>query len=265
MKKLLLVASIILLFIFAGIISAQSLKDNPDYIKALEYQKSAEEALNQGNYDKALADAIEAEKYSKKAGEYADSMLVAFQAKSLIAYLENQFSTMDKNKAQSDYPDDYANMMNDFDAAKVAFDAGDYQGSLDSAKKAKEALDNLVLAMAAGAATPEPEVTPEPEETDQPEETEPPVITDQPVYPKYYVVEWNPDDRDNLWKISGFTFVYNDPFKWENLYEANKSTFVDPENPRFISPEQILEIPSISGETREGTYEPGKTYPVFPK
>jgi nucleoid-associated protein YgaU len=268
MKKLLLVLSIALLFLVAGIIAAQSLKDNPDYKKALEYQQLAEQAQEKGEYDKAYEYAQLASDSAKKAGEYADSMLVQFQANSLIRYLENQFSTMNKGKAQSDYPDDYAGMMSDYDAAKAAYDAADYQESLDAARRAKDKLDSLLLAMAEPATQePAPEVTMKPEVTPTPEPvvTEPPVVAAEGVYPKYYVVQWIPANRDNLWKIAGFSFIYNNPRNWEYIYEANKDKFVNPKNPRFIVPKQILEIPSIAGETREGTYVPGKKYPVFPK
>jgi nucleoid-associated protein YgaU len=272
MKKILLVASIILLFGLAIVmISAQSIKDNADYQKALEYQKMAEDSMAAGDYDKAYEYAMQAEAFSKKAGDAANALLVKYQANSLIAYLENQFSTMNKDKAQKDFADDYTNLMNDYNAAKTSYGAEDYQASLDSGKKAKDELDKLIAAMANGTtvaqATPVPEATQVPVAiaTEAPIATEPPQVTSNDVYPKYYKVVWDPKDRDCLWKIAGYTFVFNNPFKWRLLYEVNKAKFVYPDNPRFISPEQVLEIPSIAGETREGTYDPSKKYPVIQK
>jgi nucleoid-associated protein YgaU len=29
---------------------------------------------------------------------------------------------------------------------------------------------------------------------------------------------------DNLWKISGKSDIYDDPFKWTDIYKANKET-----------------------------------------
>lgn len=85
------------------------------------------------------------------------------------------------------------------------------------------------------------------------------------VYPKYYVVRLNLKRRDCFWRIAKFPFVYNDPFKWRLLYEANKDKLVNPENPHLILPDMIIEIPSIYGETREGTYDFNKKYPKLQK
>ena len=49
------------------------------------------------------------------------------------------------------------------------------------------------------------------------------------------------------------------------IYEANKKTFRDPGNPNLIYPGQKLVIPSLEGETRDGTYDPDTTYKPFPK
>jgi len=44
---------------------------------------------------------------------------------------------------------------------------------------------------------------------------------------------------DNLSKIAGYSNVYGSPFKWQKLYEANKSTIADPS---VIYPYQLLQI-----------------------
>jgi nucleoid-associated protein YgaU len=82
--------------------------------------------------------------------------------------------------------------------------------------------------------------------------------------PKYYVVRLIPGDRDTLSKIAGYPFVYGNPFLWTLLFEANKDLLVDPTNPHLILPGQVLLIPSASGEYREGTWDPMKTYPAYP-
>jgi nucleoid-associated protein YgaU len=65
---------------------------------------------------------------------------------------------------------------------------------------------------------------------------------------------------DCVWRIAGFPFVYNDPWKWKTLYEANKNVITDPNNPDLIDPGQVFTVPSQQGETREGEYDPEKTY-----
>jgi hypothetical protein len=63
----------------------------------------------------------------------------------------------------------------------------------------------------------------------------------------------NPVNPDCLWNIAGFDFVYGDPYQWKRLYDANRDTFPDPNNPDWIEPGQILKIPPIGNERREGT------------
>lgn len=45
---------------------------------------------------------------------------------------------------------------------------------------------------------------------------------------------------DCLWKIAGFTWIYNNPRLWTRIYEANKDKIKDP---NLIYPKQVLKIP----------------------
>ena len=85
------------------------------------------------------------------------------------------------------------------------------------------------------------------------------------VLPRYYIVRLIPAERDCFWNIAKYGFIYNDPFLWKVIYEANKSKLEDPSNPRLIEPGQVFEIPSAGDEKREGTYDPGSEYPAFSK
>jgi nucleoid-associated protein YgaU len=67
-----------------------------------------------------------------------------------------------------------------------------------------------------------------------------------------YEVKLSPANRDCLWKIAGYDFVYGNSFEWNRLYQFNRDGFRDPGNPNLIYPGQILKIPSISGESRSG-------------
>jgi nucleoid-associated protein YgaU len=67
-----------------------------------------------------------------------------------------------------------------------------------------------------------------------------------------YVVKLNPESRDCLWKIAGYDFVYGDSLKWKRLYDANRDTFPNPDNPDLIVPGQVLTIPPLAGEARSG-------------
>ena len=83
--------------------------------------------------------------------------------------------------------------------------------------------------------------------------------------PKYYVVQPWPESGDCFWNIAGEPYVYNDPFLWKNLYQANKDSMEDSSNPDVIHPGMKIEIPSISGEIREGVYDPNAQYGAFGK
>jgi nucleoid-associated protein YgaU len=83
--------------------------------------------------------------------------------------------------------------------------------------------------------------------------------------PSTYIVRLIPERRDCLWRIAEYEFVYGNPLKWKILYEANKKTFKDPANPNLIFPRQILTIPSLNGEFRQGVWDPDKTYPKLVK
>ena len=78
--------------------------------------------------------------------------------------------------------------------------------------------------------------------------------------PQYYVVRPWAETKDCYWNISGRPYVYNNPLLWENLYQANKSNMPNPNDPNLIMPGMKMEIPSITGEYREGVYSPAKKY-----
>lgn len=99
------------------------------------------------------------------------------------------------------------------------------------------------------------------------ETTTAPVVEEEPKFdgsfPQYYIVrEWE-DYKDCFWNIAGKPYIYNDPWMWQKLYEANKDRIPDPENPNIIEPGMKMIIPSVSGETRNGEYNPDFNYDTF--
>jgi hypothetical protein len=85
----------------------------------------------------------------------------------------------------------------------------------------------------------------------------------KPVLPAQYMVRTWGGERDCLWNIAGESWSYNDPYKWRLLYEANKEKLPDPKNPNWLEPGIVLDIPSISGETRRGVWTETGKYPTF--
>ncbi|BBM89828.1 hypothetical protein COTS27_01541 [Spirochaetota bacterium] len=62
---------------------------------------------------------------------------------------------------------------------------------------------------------------------------------------KFYVVRLIPNKRDCLWRIAEYEFIYDDPFKWTRIYEANRNLIKDPD---LIYPGQRLVIPALPVE-----------------
>ena len=90
-------------------------------------------------------------------------------------------------------------------------------------------------------------------------------ISDKAVLPAQYTVRTWESVRDCLWNIAGYPWVYNDPFQWRTLYNANYTKLPDINDASSIEPGTIIDIPSIRGETRSGMWEEGKTYTDMPR
>ena len=80
-----------------------------------------------------------------------------------------------------------------------------------------------------------------------------------PILPKYYKVRLL-KRRDSLSRISGYNFVYDDIKQWNEIYQLNKDSMVNPANPNLIEPDQLLEIPTKMLELRDGEYVVNKEY-----
>lgn len=83
------------------------------------------------------------------------------------------------------------------------------------------------------------------------------------VLPQYYVVVRRVPLTDALWRIAGYSYIYNNPIEWYRIYEANRNVLRDPDNPDLILPGQRLVIPSLNGEERSGEYNPDLEYLTY--
>jgi hypothetical protein len=171
--KIFLVAVILLCAALSA--SAEGLLDNPDYQAALQLQKSADEAYASGDY-------VSADNYSAQAEALLNKLLAASgkdalkdQADSLIKAVDARLAKLDVKRANKDFPDQLKTARSDQQGAKDAFTAADYQTSIDKARAALAALDQLDTLLAQGTTpTPEGEI----------------------VLPRYYVVRLIPANRD---------------------------------------------------------------------
>ena len=83
------------------------------------------------------------------------------------------------------------------------------------------------------------------------------------VLPQYYIVVRRVPLTDALWRIAGYSYIYNNPIEWYRIYEANRNILRDPDNPDLILPGQRLIIPSLNGEERSGQYNPDLEYLTY--
>jgi nucleoid-associated protein YgaU len=210
----------------------ESLLENSYYKRSMELKTQSSEAFESGDYDAAADYAAQAQEFAKLSDEFVEKMLAKNAADKAIAAAQARLDWANGANIQASYPDELALANSKMEESKTAYSGENWTD-------AKARADDVVAALAG--------------------------VSAQAPWPKYYTVRLIPARRDCLWNIAGYSFVYNNPYKWSVLYAANKKTFHDPNNPNLILPGQILEIPSIRGETRSGTYDPAKTYTAFPK
>ena len=199
---------------------------NEDYENATVKAKEVSSVLSDDFQNKVAAD--------RKAIEDAKAQLAAAKtaAQADIDKAQSKYDWAISTNAKNNFPELLAKGSTELDGAKAAFSSEDFAGASSNALAAFDTLSGI------GEFAPLPAV---------------------------YIVRLIPERRDCLWRIAEYPFIYNNPLKWPVLYEANKKTFKDPSNPNLIYPNQVLNIPSIKGESRSGTWDPKKTYNPLPK
>lgn len=227
MKK---IAGLISALVCAASLFAVSYKNNTYQKLADEYTKKAQIAFDNGAYD----DAVE---YSRKAAEnaalskaYIDMMMARGDADSQMKMAQNKLNWAESIHADKTFPMAYTAAKEAYALAQSSFEKEDWAAALDYAKQSIAALDGVY------------EVTP---------------------LPEFYIVRPWAETKDCYWNISGRPYVYNNPLLWENLYQANKTKMPKPNDPNLIMPGMKMQIPSLTGEYREGVYSPSKKYEAY--
>jgi nucleoid-associated protein YgaU len=224
MKKILFIA----LLCAAGIaVFAASYAENEYQTRAREYTRQANEAFDEGDYDRAIELSGLAEEQAELSRAYIQKMVAKADADNKIRLAQNRIAAVETINAQVNFPMAYTAAKTEFDTALSLYDEENYEGAAESAARVIEILADIR------------QVVP---------------------LPKYYVVRPWAQTRDCFWNISGRPYIYNNPWLWENLFQANKGAMPDPQNPNLIHPGMKLTIPSVSGEFRDGTYDPKQQY-----
>ena len=254
-RSIIFIASVIVLAFAAAALPAQSLLDNEYYQKAQALKAQSDTALAAGDYDAATALAAEAKAELAKSDAYVEDMLGRYRANGWLQRAAERLAEAKSAGVPGYAKEPYDEASGDLDMAWAAYDGAAYEDSIDFAKRSIDTLDAIPAPQAVTVVKPvvEPIV-----ETVT-------VQTESLILPGAYTVQLRQPLRDCLWRIAGFPFVYNNPWKWKVLWEANRDILIDPNNPDLVEIGQVLTIPSIAGEAREGTYDPALGYPTFGK
>lgn len=227
MKKLLLILTASLV---GALTFAVSYVNNTYQKLADEYTRKAQNALNAGEYELSVEYAMKAEENAALSKAYIDMMMVRGDADKNMELAEKRLAWAKSVEADKNFPMAYTSAEAAMENARNQYAAEDYNSASEYAKQVVELLAEIK------------EVTP---------------------LPKFYIVRPWEQTRDCYWNISGRPYVYNDPRLWENLYQKNKTSMPEPNNPNLILPGMKMEIPSLDGEFRDGVYSPSKEYDAY--
>lgn len=227
MKKVLAVAAAL----FAGsLVFAVSYKNNTYQKLADEYTRKAENALDAGEYTLAEEYAQKAEENARLSEEFVKKMLAKSDCDSVMKQAAKKLEYAKSINAERNFPMAYSSAQKAYASAQGAYDGEDYVSATAFAKQVIDSLADIR------------EITP---------------------LPEIYIVRPWAETKDCYWNISGRPYVYDNPLLWENLYQENKSNMPKPNDPNLILPGMKMKIPSITGEYREGVYNPAKKYDPY--
>jgi hypothetical protein len=201
----------------------QDIRNNEFFLESLRLTKLAHDTFEFGDYDASAGFAEEAIRYAQLSDEHVAVQLID-EAKRLLDWAN-------VNNIVGQYPNDYEESKNYYDTAVVAYSNEEWTKSIDAAIKSIEIL--AALEAEANRVLPLPG--------------------------QYTVRSWA-GEKDCLWNIAGYPWIYGEPRRWRDLYEANRPRMPDPNNPNLIEPGMVLDIPSIRGEVRQGMWDPNRIY-----
>ena len=206
-----------------------SIRNNHFYLESMRLASLAQDSFDNGDYDASREYSTEAVRYAQLSDEYVAVQLKVKEANDAVAAAKQRLDTASLAGAAEKNSSKYAEAQGFYLASLDACTAGEWDIAIESA--------NNVITVLANTETPAGKTLPA----------------------QYTVRTWAAA-RDCLWNIAGSAWAYNDPFKWKLIYDANKNKMPEPGNPDLIHPGMVLDIPSLKGETRQGMWEPGKSY-----
>ncbi|EKV56870.1 outer membrane protein [Brachyspira hampsonii 30446] len=215
-----------------------------------EYLMSESVLTNGDNNDTQITSLRDESKNALSSGDYTNSLTKSREAMNMLDMLEAPLAyakaqdSMDKAK-QDGYnnskPNLYTEALKSLSSAGETLIANNYADSLMHSKN----VISLVNSMESSSGD---IVSSEGEQI---------LVSDGASFPQYYIVQSRRANTDSLWRIASYDFIYGNGNLWRRIYDANKDTIKDP---NVIRAGQRLIIPSLKGETRQGTYDTNQTY-----
>ncbi|THB66564.1 MAG: hypothetical protein D6B26_02585 [Spirochaetaceae bacterium] len=230
---------LMVLLCMTGVVSltAQSRLDNPEMQKSREYQAMADQAFEEGEYEKAVEYSQLSAEYAERGEATAEKLALGYRANSMRNRASSRIYYAEQIGVQNRDAEAMESARAAFVEAETLLAENEYELSI---AKSEEVLSTLAEFQ------PRTFVAPRPE----PQEPAGDVL------PQFYIVRLIPERRDCFWRIAEYDFVYGDPWLWPRLYEKNKQMLHDPENPDLIHPGMKFEIPARTGEQRSGIWNP---------
>ena len=215
-----------------------AIRYNRFYNQSLRLTNQARMAYDEGDYEASIRYSEEAIHYANLSDEYVAYRLKMWEADRAIYAAGRRLEFASSINAQTRFPIEYGQARSYYDEARTFRAAERWDDAIDSANK--------VLAILAYIDAGDPPGS---------------IVTISPLPAQYTVRSWE-NYRDCLWNIAGRPWVYNDPWQWRRLFDANKSKFPDMNNPDLINPGMVLDIPSIRGELRQGMWDANTGYVI---
>jgi len=211
----------------------EGIANNEYYRESLRLTRLAMEVYELGDYDASANFAHEAVRFAELSDEYVSTQLIA-EAARLKTWADN-------NNVAARFPNNYEEGVNQYEAAVAFHSDEEWSDSITASTKSIE----IFAAFYTG-----------PHTAARPGTTTParPAYSGQ-LARQYTVRTWRVE-RDCLWTIAGYPWVFGDPWRWRELYEANKDRMPEPANPDLVLPGMVLDIPARAGENRQGMYQP---------
>ena len=215
-----------------------------------EYLMSESVLTNGDNNDTQITNLRDESKNLLSSGDYTNSLTKSRDAMNILDRLEAPLAyakaqdSMDKAKQDgfnNSKPNLYTEALKSLSSAGETLIANNYSDSLIHSKNVISLVNSMESTSGDIPAAEEEQV----------------VVSDGTVFPQYYIVQSRRTNTDSLWRIASYDFIYGNGNLWRKIYEANKDTI---KNPNVIRAGQRLVIPSLKGETRQGTYDTNQTY-----